>query len=120
MSVKSVCDKIETYWSSIKIEVEKAPQGYYIYVTDNCKLYIYPEKAGATFMVIPTTKKYKLSKMSVQTQLGVMEINPDRKLSNPALLFGLSEDNLTKEIIDTVAGFMTLNVDQIFDQCQGL
>lgn len=116
MGIKSVSDKIDRFWISKGIDPIKTENGYYMFVMKNWKLYIYPEDLGATFMVIPTSKKYHFYRdLKINTEIGLMQVDSNPSRSNPALLFGIRENEINNTYIDKVINFMVSIVENQFD-----
>lgn len=88
-----------------------------MFVIQKWKLYMYPDDLGATFMVIPTSKKYNIKRnLKINTELGMMEVDSNPNRSNPALLYSISEDILTNSFIDKTINYMINLVNNHFDK----
>lgn len=119
MGSESVSKKIDQFWISKGVNPVKTDGGYYMMVMQTWKLYIYPEDLGATFMVIPTSKKYFINRnLDIGTELGAMIVDANPNRSNPALLFGVKENALNNNYIDKVISCMVNIVENQFDKFQ--
>jgi len=116
MSIQNVSKIIDNFWISKGVKPQKTENGYYMFVMPTWKLYIYPEDEGATFMVIPTSKKYNIRRnLNIETEIGIMEVDANPNRSNPALLYAITKEYLNNNFIDMLLNKMVHIVENQFD-----